>query len=202
MIRFSIMSCVLMQVVLGNTINKLIGVFAAGIPVILLGGLAYRLTSGKTLWDGIVSIYGALYKIPGMRLSVPLLISRHSSELKDTLHPAQLCLAATHLLILWHQALARLQDSRAKVQLLLKSDVIMSRCCILLRSQLHRQSFYCCQCTATAFNLHSHCNGGAEQMLPILPVMSLSSTTEAGIHNVRLVKPAAVACLECVSCMS
>lgn len=71
MVRSSIMSCVLMQVVLGNTINKLIGVFAAGIPVILLGGLAYRLTSGKTLWDGIVSIYGALYKIPGTRLSDP-----------------------------------------------------------------------------------------------------------------------------------
>ncbi|KAK9842132.1 hypothetical protein WJX84_007001 [Apatococcus fuscideae] len=54
------------QVVLGNTINKLIGVFAAGIPVIVLGGFGYQLTSGKTLWDGIVSVYGALYKIPGM----------------------------------------------------------------------------------------------------------------------------------------
>ncbi len=61
------------QVVLGNTINKLIGVFAAGIPVILAGGLAYRLASGKTLWDGIVSVYGALYKIPGGFLGPGLL---------------------------------------------------------------------------------------------------------------------------------
>ena len=64
-----VLKCVLLpQVVLGNTINKLIGVFAAGIPVIVLGGLAYQFTSGKTLWDGIVSVYGALYKIPGVLL--------------------------------------------------------------------------------------------------------------------------------------
>ena len=53
------------RVVLGNSLLKLLGVFAASIPVIIFGGVFYEIVSGGTLWDGIVHIYGALYKIPG-----------------------------------------------------------------------------------------------------------------------------------------
>ena len=44
---------------------KLIAVFAASVPAIVIGGAAYRATSGKTMLDGIANVYGAIYKIPG-----------------------------------------------------------------------------------------------------------------------------------------
>ena len=48
-----------------STGTKLIAVFVTGIPMCLLGGIVYAWTSGKTLIDGFVNAYGALYKIPG-----------------------------------------------------------------------------------------------------------------------------------------
>lgn len=54
------------QIMLASTGTKLVAVFVAGIPLCLLGGLAYMWTSGKTLLDGMLNAYGALYKIPGM----------------------------------------------------------------------------------------------------------------------------------------
>ena len=54
------------RLLLKNSILKLVGVFAFSIPVILFGALFYQIASGKTFWDGMVHIYGALYKIPGM----------------------------------------------------------------------------------------------------------------------------------------
>ena len=51
---------------LASTGTKLVAVFAAGIPLCLLGGVVYAWTSGKTIIDGFVNAYGALYKIPGI----------------------------------------------------------------------------------------------------------------------------------------
>ena len=53
------------QIVLGNSVFKLMAVFAASVPAILIGGAAYKATSGKTMLDGIANVYGAIYKIPG-----------------------------------------------------------------------------------------------------------------------------------------
>jgi len=50
---------------LASTGTKLVAVFAAGLPMCVLGGFVYAWTSGKTLTDGFVNAYGALYKIPG-----------------------------------------------------------------------------------------------------------------------------------------
>ena len=36
-----------------------------GIPACVVGGLAYSYTSGKSIMDGIIAAYGALYKVPG-----------------------------------------------------------------------------------------------------------------------------------------
>ena len=36
-----------------------------GIPACVVGGLAYSYTSGKSVMDGIIAAYGALYKVPG-----------------------------------------------------------------------------------------------------------------------------------------
>ena len=53
------------QVMLGSTWNKMIAVFAIGIPACVLGGAAYSLASGRDILTGFIQAYGALYKIPG-----------------------------------------------------------------------------------------------------------------------------------------
>ncbi len=53
------------QVMLGNTWNKMIAVFAIGIPACIAGGAAYSLASGRDILTGFIQAYGALYKIPG-----------------------------------------------------------------------------------------------------------------------------------------
>jgi hypothetical protein len=50
---------------LQSTIAKLLAVFVAGVPAVVAGGALYSWTSGRSAVDGFVSIYGALYKIPG-----------------------------------------------------------------------------------------------------------------------------------------
>lgn len=53
------------QIMLGSTWNKMIAVFAIGIPACVLGGVAYSLASGRDILTGFIQAYGALYKIPG-----------------------------------------------------------------------------------------------------------------------------------------
>ena len=53
---------------LGSTMTKLVSVFAVGLPLCLLGGLAYSCASGKPLLTGCLQAYAALYKIPGAGL--------------------------------------------------------------------------------------------------------------------------------------
>lgn len=36
-----------------------------GLPLCALGGVLYSWASGKTVLDGVINAYGALYKIPG-----------------------------------------------------------------------------------------------------------------------------------------
>lgn len=54
------------QVMLGSTWNKMIAVFAIGIPACVVGGVAYSLASGRDILTGFIQAYGALYKIPGV----------------------------------------------------------------------------------------------------------------------------------------
>ena len=65
----NLMSFKAQQVMLASTGTKLVAVFVAGIPLCLLGGIVYAWCSGKTLIDGFVNAYGALYKIPGHQLT-------------------------------------------------------------------------------------------------------------------------------------
>ena len=58
---------------LGSTMTKLVSVFAVGLPLCLLGGLAYSAASGKSLLQGCLQAYAALYKIPGRPQAVPLI---------------------------------------------------------------------------------------------------------------------------------
>lgn len=53
------------QIMLGSTWNKMIAVFAIGIPACVVGGVFYSLASGRDLLTGFIQAYGALYKIPG-----------------------------------------------------------------------------------------------------------------------------------------
>lgn len=53
------------QIMLGSTWNKMIAVFAIGIPACIVGGVAYSLASGRDILTGFIQAYGALYKIPG-----------------------------------------------------------------------------------------------------------------------------------------
>lgn len=53
------------QIMLGSTWNKMIAVFAIGIPACIVGGLFYSFASGRDLLTGFIQAYGALYKIPG-----------------------------------------------------------------------------------------------------------------------------------------
>lgn len=64
------------QVMLARTGTKLIAVFVAGIPLCALGGIFYAWTSGKSLLDGFISAYGALYKVPGIWSSSELVWHR------------------------------------------------------------------------------------------------------------------------------
>ena len=41
-----------------------------GLPLCALGGVLYSWASGKTVVDGVINAYGALYKIPGARLGM------------------------------------------------------------------------------------------------------------------------------------
>ena len=50
---------------LASTLTKIFAVFAVGLPLCFLGGIAYSWTSGKGLLTGFISAYGALYKVPG-----------------------------------------------------------------------------------------------------------------------------------------
>ena len=53
------------QIMLGSTWNKMIAVFAIGIPACVVGGVFYSLASGRDILTGFIQAYGALYKIPG-----------------------------------------------------------------------------------------------------------------------------------------
>lgn len=53
---------------LASTLTKIFAVFAVGLPLCILGGVAYAWTSGKSLLDGCINAYGALYKVPGERV--------------------------------------------------------------------------------------------------------------------------------------
>lgn len=59
------------QIMLGSTWNKMIAVFAIGIPACVVGGVAYSLASGRDILTGFIQAYGALYKIPGNPLCTP-----------------------------------------------------------------------------------------------------------------------------------
>lgn len=61
----SLLSFKAQQIMLASTGTKLVAVFMLGIPACLFGGIIYSWTSGKTLLDGIINAYGALYKVPG-----------------------------------------------------------------------------------------------------------------------------------------
>lgn len=65
----SLLSFKAQQIMLASTGTKLVAVFVAGIPLCFVGGVVYAWTSGKTLLDGIINAYGALYKIPGTLLA-------------------------------------------------------------------------------------------------------------------------------------
>ena len=59
------------QVMLGSTWNKMIAVFAIGIPACVVGGVMYSLASGRDIVTGFIQAYGALYKIPGEQMHMP-----------------------------------------------------------------------------------------------------------------------------------
>eukprot|EP00884_Botryococcus_braunii_P016643 jgi/Botrbrau1/3662/Bobra.0204s0052.1 len=51
---------------MGSVASKLLMFFAVGIPLCLLGGGLYSLASGRSIAQGVVNAYGALYKVPGI----------------------------------------------------------------------------------------------------------------------------------------
>jgi hypothetical protein len=58
------------QIALGGTIQKLVAVFVAGIPLVLVGAVVYKFVSGETFMSGVTHLYGGLYHIPGERSCV------------------------------------------------------------------------------------------------------------------------------------
>ena len=88
------------QIMLGSTWNKMIAVFAIGIPACVVGGLAYSLASGRDILTGFIQAYGALYKIPGRSLC-----SGHSCSLTASLFiPVCLLYGSVALLVpCWSQ---------------------------------------------------------------------------------------------------
>ena len=63
------------QIALGGTVQKLIAVFVAGVPLVLVGGVVYKIVSGETYLSGITHLYGGLYHIPGARTFAMLPLS-------------------------------------------------------------------------------------------------------------------------------
>ena len=55
---------------LASTVTKIFAVFVVGMPLCLVGGGLYSLASGKSVVDGFVAAYGALYKVPGTRMAM------------------------------------------------------------------------------------------------------------------------------------
>ena len=56
------------QIALGGTVQKLVAVFVAGIPLVLVGAVVYKIVSGETFMAGVTALYGGLYHIPGAGL--------------------------------------------------------------------------------------------------------------------------------------
>ncbi|KAK9917305.1 hypothetical protein WJX75_002985 [Coccomyxa subellipsoidea] len=54
------------QVMLSGTLTKLVWSILVGLPLCAVGGLLYSWASGKSVIEGIINAYGALYKIPGV----------------------------------------------------------------------------------------------------------------------------------------
>ena len=58
------------QLMLSNTLVKLLAVFLFATPAVLVGGELYSLLQPDTsLWDGFLKIYSVLYIIPGWQAS-------------------------------------------------------------------------------------------------------------------------------------
>ncbi len=53
------------QVALGGLLQKLVAVFIAGIPLVVVGGVMYSVIAGEDIMAGFLAIYGGLYHIPG-----------------------------------------------------------------------------------------------------------------------------------------
>jgi hypothetical protein len=47
-----------------------------GLPLCAIGGVFYSWASGRSLIDGVINAYGALYKIPGAPQAVCQSVSR------------------------------------------------------------------------------------------------------------------------------
>ena len=56
----------MLQLALGGTFQKLVAVFIAGIPAIIIGAVVYQLLTGESWLAGLTAIYGGLYHIPGI----------------------------------------------------------------------------------------------------------------------------------------
>ncbi|EIE27753.1 hypothetical protein COCSUDRAFT_55736 [Coccomyxa subellipsoidea C-169] len=54
------------QVMLSGTLTKLVWSILVGLPLCAVGGVLYSWASGKSVIEGIINAYGALYKIPGV----------------------------------------------------------------------------------------------------------------------------------------
>ncbi|CAL8463710.1 g3244 [Coccomyxa elongata] len=63
---FTYMAFRAQQIMLSGTLTKLIWSIVVGLPLCAVGGVLYSWASGKSLVDGTINAYGALYKIPGV----------------------------------------------------------------------------------------------------------------------------------------
>lgn len=57
--------CRVQQLMLSNTIVKLLAVFLFATPAVVIGGEIYSLLTGSTALEGFLKIYSVLYIIPG-----------------------------------------------------------------------------------------------------------------------------------------
>lgn len=59
------------QVALGGLLQKLVAVFVAGIPLVVIGGVMYSIIAQEDVMAGFLAIYGGLYHIPGTQAERP-----------------------------------------------------------------------------------------------------------------------------------
>lgn len=91
--------CRIQQLMLSNTLVKLMAVFLFATPAVLIGGELYSILQPDTsLWQGFLKIYSVLYIIPGWSSDTKLIMQHMGSNSSVCCRPSEMVLGFADLM--------------------------------------------------------------------------------------------------------